>query len=111
MVAVEMKQNEITSFIVNNKVWRVIGTEHGLKRLERRRLDKYQIASACLALGMKLEYYNNSQKQIMITDDGKNLSTLIAVENFTIVIITVLDKSNPYVKENTVVESFSFKLA
>lgn len=111
MTVVEMKDNEITSFIVNSKIWRVIGTEHGMKRLNKRRLDKYQIASACLALGIKLEYYNNSREQIMIADAGKNLSVLVAVENYTIVVITVLDKGNPYVKPNTVIESFSFKLA
>jgi hypothetical protein len=107
----KLNKNEITAFIIGENIYRVITTVHGFEMMAERNLNPYHIASTCLALGKKLDKYNNSGKQIMITDDGKNLSTLIAVENYTIVIITVIDKSNPYVKSNTVVEAFNYKLA
>ena len=110
----ELGVNEITAFVIGNNIYRVIATSHSLKQMARRNLDPYHIASASLALGKKLEKYNNSGKQIMVTDDGKNLTTIITVENYTIVIITVIDKSKAYVshkKPDTVVESFNYNLA
>jgi hypothetical protein len=100
------KHNVITNFDVNGNTYRVIATDHAIARLHRRQLNKYYIASSCLALGEKLETYNNSRKQIMLIDKTKNVSSVIAVENYTVVVITVLDKGNPYVKENTLIENF-----
>jgi hypothetical protein len=106
-----LNENEITGFFVSGKFFRLIATNHAIKRIKQRRLNKYQIASAILGLGTKLEMYNNSGKQILISDKDKNLSTIFAIEKYNIVLVTVLDKANPYVKENTVVESFSFQYA
>jgi hypothetical protein len=106
-----VRSNEITAFAIEENVYRIIATDHAIKQMRVRKLDKYHIASACLGLGLKLDRYNNSGNQIMITDDGKNLSTVVVVENYTIVIITVLSKSNPYVKDNTIIEAFTYNLA
>lgn len=107
---VKLQHNELTAFIVDGNMYRVIATDHGIKRLHNRGVNRYYIASACIALGEKLESYNNSGKQIMICDSGKDMSTLITVENYRIVIITVLDKSNPFVHDNTVIENFTMKV-
>jgi hypothetical protein len=104
-------RNEITAFIVENNIIRVIGTDHAIQRLDRRSVDKYHVASACLGLGKKLLEYNNSGNHIMLIDEGKNLSCVLTVENYTVVLITVLEKANVYVKENTLVENFQFKVA
>lgn len=100
--------NEITSFSVRGVKYKVIGTFHALHRLELRGINKYHVASACLALGEKLKAYNNSGKQVIITDVSKGLSAIFCIEDFTIVLITVLDTATPHVKMNTVVESFRF---
>jgi hypothetical protein len=98
--------NELTAFVVAHKIFRVIGTNHAIQRLRQRKVDEYHIASALLAMGMKLLEYNNSGKQIMLRDMGRGLSTVIAIENYTIVLITVLEKVDVYVKDNTVIEDF-----
>jgi putative NADH-flavin reductase len=106
MEGTNVKRKIITNFDVNGNVYKVIATDHAIERLAKRSLNRYYIASACLALGEKLETYNNSGKQIMIVDATKNVSSVIAIEDYTIVVITVLAKSNPYVKENTLIENF-----
>jgi putative NADH-flavin reductase len=104
------KSNVITSFGIGSNTYKVLATDHAIKRLESRGLDKYYIASACLALGEKLNTYNNSGNQIMLIDKGKVVSSIIAVEDYTIVVITVLAKANPYIKESmkasTIIENF-----
>lgn len=102
----KLRSNELTAFIVENSLYRIVATKHAIDRYHMRGVSKYYIASACLALGEKLETYNNSGNQIMICDSGKNMSSLVSVENYTIVVITVLDKSDPFVMENTIVENF-----
>jgi hypothetical protein len=47
----------------------------------------------------------------MITDEGKNISTVFAIENYMIVLVTVIDKSKQvYVSNNsrkeTIYESY-----
>lgn len=109
MMELTLNENEITAFVVGGKLYKVLGTDHALERLARRKIDPFHVASACLALGNKLESYNNSGKQIIIRDVSKSLSTVFCVEKYTIVLITVLNKSNPYVKDNTVIEDFTFQ--
>ncbi|MNT22431.1 hypothetical protein D3C72_1578130 [compost metagenome] len=110
VVPMEKKhRNEITAFVIGNNVYRVIGTTHGIKQLKERGVDEYHIASTCLAMGSKLNEYNNCGKQVMLIDEGKNIATVIAIENYTIVVITVIDKSNVYAKLNTIIENVNEK--
>lgn len=102
--------NELTAFKVNDTLYRLVASHHATDMLHRRRLNKWYVASACVALGEKLDRYNNSGKDIMIADKSKNTTCIMTVENNTIVLITVLDKGNPYIKKDaidrTVVEEF-----
>jgi hypothetical protein len=102
--------NVLTQFTMDGKVYTLVASAHALDMLHKRRLNPWYIASACIALGAKLDRYNNSGKDIMIVDKAKNTTCIVTVENNTIVLITVLNKSNPYVKadaiDRTVVEKF-----
>jgi len=102
--------NELTAFKINNRVYRLVASHHATDRLFKRKLNQWYVASACIALGEKLDKYNNSGMDIMIVDKEKNTTCIVTVERDTIVLITVLDKGNPYVKKDrvdrTVVEEF-----
>jgi putative NADH-flavin reductase len=101
--------NEITAFTIGSDIFRVIGTNHALEMLQERNLDPFYVASACLALGQKLGDYNDSDKKVMIKDEGRSLACLIAVESYTIVLITVIDRADVFAKNNTEVEELSAK--
>ncbi len=98
-------RNEITAFFIGDNTYRVIATSHGVLQMGKRGLDKYYIASACLALGLKLDRYNNTGTHIMLVDEPKDLAAVITVENYNIVLITVIDKADVFAKSNTVIEN------
>lgn len=102
---VKKHKNEITAFFIGDNVYRVVATSHGAVQMGRRKLDQYYIASACLALGLKLDQYNNTGTHIMLVDESKNLAAVITVENHRIVLITVIDSADVYAKSNTVIEN------
>lgn len=106
----EMRETYIGTFVIDNLLYNVIGTVHSLERLEERSLNKYHILSTIVGLGAKLSRYNNSGKHIIISDEQKEISTIFTVENYTVVLITVLDKgemhiSNKIDHKETVIES------
>lgn len=98
MLALEIKSsskknnNELTAFVVGDNIYRVISSNHGLTQIGKRNLDRYNICSSLLAMGTALDTFNNSNKHIMIQDKGRNLTCIFAVENYTIVLITIIDK-------------------
>jgi hypothetical protein len=107
----EMRDNFIGTFIVNNRLFNVIGTGHSLERLYERGLSKYHVLSSIVGLGEKLATHNNSGKHIIISDETKDISTIFTVENFTIVIITVLDRGEMYISpkvthKQTIIETY-----
>lgn len=107
---IEARENYISTFIVGNKVYNVIGTSHSFERLEERNIDKYYISGLLMSLGTKLDEYNNSNKHVIISDHKNNISAVITVEKYTIVIVTVLDKGNmnisPNAEKTTIIETF-----
>lgn len=107
---------ELTSFTIAGKKYKIIATNHGYGRMLQRKLDPYIIGSALLALGTKLERYNNCGKQIMFKDEGRNTAVIFSIENRTIVLITVLDRANKVfvrnsLKDNTLVDNFTLNYA
>lgn len=107
----EMRDTYIGTFVVDNKLFNVIGTQHSLERLGERSINKYHILSSIVGLGEKLSTHNNSGKHIIISDEKKNISTIFTVENFTVVLITVLDRGEMYISpkithKQTVIESY-----
>lgn len=89
----EMRETYVGTVAFKNRLFNVVGSKHSLDMLDERNIDKYHVLGSIISLGEKLIYYNNNNKHIMITDEGKNISTVFTVENYMIVLITVIDKS------------------
>jgi hypothetical protein len=83
----------LTAFVVGDDIFRVISSNHGLSQIEKRNLDIFNICSSLLAMGLSLKGFNNSNKHIMVQDKGRNITCIFAVENYTIVLITIVDKT------------------
>jgi hypothetical protein len=96
----EMRETYIGTFVVENKLFNVIGSTHALERLEERGIDKYHALSSLVALGDKLTEYNNNNKHIIISNEEKDCSVIFTVENWTIVLITVLDRGQMHTSPN-----------
>jgi hypothetical protein len=102
----EMRETYIGTIAFENKLFNVIGSSHSLDMLAERDIDKYHVLGSIIALGKKLIEYNNNDKHIMISDEKKNISTIFTIENYIIVLITVIDKGKEvYISNNTVKET------
>jgi predicted KAP-like P-loop ATPase len=102
----EMRETYIGTIAFENKLFNVIGSSHSLDMLQERGIDKYHVLGSIIALGRKLIEYNNNDKHIMISDEKKNISTVFTIENYIIVLITVIDKGKEvYISNNTVKET------
>jgi hypothetical protein len=96
----EMRETYIGTFVVDNKLFNVIGTGHSMDMLAEREIDKYHVMSSIIGMGKKLSEYNNNNKHIIISDEKKGISTVFTIENYTVVIITVIDKGKVYISAN-----------
>lgn len=107
-------KNVITTFAIANekgehKIYKVLGTRHSFERFDKYRLNKYQVSGLILSLGDKLNSYNDSGKHILLPDEDKDISVVFTIENYTIVLITVIDRGDslPSLTKETVVEKIS----
>jgi hypothetical protein len=100
-------KNEVSRFIINNQLFKIIGTHHSVDMAKERGIDEYNIAGRLLTLGESLLEYNNSGKHLLIRYGEKNCSCVFTIEDYTIVLITVIDKGNavvsPFQKETVIV--------
>lgn len=96
----EMRENYIGAFVVDNRVFNVVGSSHAIQRLEERQMDKYHVLSSLISLGDDLITYNDSGKHIIISNEEKECSVVFTIERWIAVIITVLDKGQMYTSSN-----------
>ena len=95
-------EREIASVKINGKVIDIIASRHAMKRMIERNVDKYITASAVLALGHEriAELQDNNDEAIVI-DKANNMSVVLGFNKNVITIITVINRSNVFVKNNT----------
>ncbi len=99
-----------TKIIKNNRVdtFEIRMTEHSYNRMHERGIDENVIAGNIIALGDKVNDINkNGYDEAAIIDKVNNVAIIFAVytnkeinENI-VKIITVINKSNVWVKDNT----------
>lgn len=97
----------ITQFVINNHNFNVETTNHALKRMEQRRVDKFMVAGIVLCLGERLLEYNDSGEEIAIIDQTNNVTVIIQVRNYKAVIITVINRTGVYIREGTKMEQIA----
>ena len=98
----KVHNNIMDSFTINNQTFNIILTNHATQRFHQRGLDKFQIIGSILALGEKtILHYQNSNKDLMVIDKINNFSIVASINGNDIVIITLIDKSDIFIKEGT----------
>lgn len=95
----------LTTFQIDKETYSVRTTSHSELRINQRNIDSYIIISNILSLGKeRIKEYQNQDKDIMVIDESNNISFCFTFKKNTVKIITVLDKSDIWVKKNTLVE-------
>lgn len=85
-------------YFVNNKYYRIIITEHALKRVADRQIPANHIINTIIDM---IAQHTNMGKYIMLKNMAHNFSLVINIHNNNIKIITALNKTTCYTKKDT----------
>ena len=99
-------KRKISTFDINGRLFNIVASKHANLRMLQRGIDRYYVAGACMSLGVKLLKYNNNNHYIMISDYAKDVSLVISVERYTIVVVTVIGKFDVFTYRDTIHEVF-----
>lgn len=95
-------------FILNPLPFRVEFTTHAAERMNERKIDQEMVKSMIRSLGKRRLYdYNNSGFELAIVNHQTNMSVILEVRFNKAVVITVMNRSNIYVKKGTLLEQIA----
>jgi hypothetical protein len=108
----------ITEFLIKGYKIKVHISNHGEKRLRKRikkssnikaDIDEYVVASNILALGKRVIPHCKNNDDVAIIDEDNNITVIaefieVSDSEGKVNIITILDKTNIYVKDTTTIE-------
>jgi len=92
----------VNSFNINGQTFSIRLSDHAELRLKQRGIDLFQAVGVILSPGQeRILNYRDSGRDIMIIDKEKGFSIVAAIEGNCIIIVTVIDKIDIYIKEGT----------
>lgn len=97
-----LEDRELAVIKIDGKYHEIIASHHAMERMSERNVDKYVVAGNVIALGKEriAELQQNNDEAIVI-DEVANVSVVVGFSKNNITIITVINKSNVFVKNNT----------
>jgi len=99
------KDKLLAKLEINGQHYSVRATVHALQRMAERNIDEFVVSGNVLALGkVKLQELQRDQEEAIIIDQQSNSAVVIGFVKNTVKVITVINKSNVFVKENTRIE-------
>ena len=99
------KEKLIAQLKINDISYSIRATAHAMQRMDEREINEYVISGNIMALGKdKITELQSNNDEAIIIDELKNVAIVIGFKGNRIYVITVINKSNVYVKDNTVIE-------
>lgn len=87
---------------IDERYINITASGHALDRMEQYEIDKYVVSGNVLALGPeRIAELQQQREEAIIIDEVANISVVIGFSMKTVTIITVINKSNVFVKNNT----------
>ncbi len=101
-----MKKDKLLAKLeINGQQYSIRATAHALQRMEQRGIDEFVVTGNVMALGKeKLQALQVQQEEAIIIDEVSNSAVVIGFVKNTVKVITVINKSNVFVKSNTRIE-------
>lgn len=96
--------NSIFDFQIGNNNYQITLTKHAKDRMNERNITEDHIIDNVLSLSTnQVKNLNNNASEAIIIDKESGVSVVVGFnKRGRITVITVINKSNVYVKENTV---------
>jgi len=102
------KDKSLLQFNFEGNDYSIRASGHAIERMKQRDITAFQVASAVFGLTLEtLDELKDSGKDLAIIVEDENYSVVICRYRNTIKVITVIDKSDIWVKEGT--EVFKYK--
>lgn len=99
------KEKLIAQLKINGISYSIRATAHAMQRMDEREIDEYVVSGNIMALGKdKITELQSNNDEAIIIDELKNVAIVIGFKGNRVYVITVINKSNVYVKDNTVIE-------
>ena len=99
------KDKLIAELKINGQQYSIRASAHALQRMEEREVDEYVVAGNILALGkQRLAELQEEQAEAIIIDEEKDVAVIIGYKGNRIMVVTVIGRSNVFVKKGTVIE-------
>lgn len=97
-----MKKTTLATILIGEHTVDIIATRHANIRMHQRKVDPLLIISGVASVPSKdINQMMKKKTAAMVLDETNNLGIVFTIENKQIVIITVIQKKNIYVKKNT----------
>lgn len=96
------QNRELATIKIDGNYYDIIASHHAMERMVERNVDKYVVAGNVLALGPeRISELQKNNDEAIIIDEVNNVSVVVGFGKNRITIITVIAKSNVFVKNNT----------
>lgn len=100
-----MKDAKLATLTIAKQTYSIRATAHAMERMSERNVSAYVVTSNVLALGPeKLLDLQSKHEEAIVIDELHNCAVVIAFKGNTVKVVTVINKSNVFVKSNTRIE-------
>lgn len=95
------KNKRLASVRIEGKDYSIRATAHSMDRMRTRRVDEITVVGNILAIGKDNIKSLLHDDDYMLIDTQNNVSIVFTREKNTLLVVTVIDKSNVFVKQGT----------
>jgi hypothetical protein len=94
-------QQVINQFDIDTRRFDIIASEHCIERMAQRKIDQLRVVGSIHLLGEKVIMEHIGGDEVMIINEDFGFSVVCSIKEDSVVIITVINKSNVFVQKGT----------
>ena len=100
------KSKSLAQIKIENETYSIRATGHAVDRMIERKVDKWVVSGDVLALGKeRLLSYTKLTKDVALIDSKRGITIILGFRKNTIYILTVIDKSDVYILDGTIINN------
>ena len=106
MKRTDTKSKCLAQIKIEKEIYSIRATGHAIDRMIERRVDEWVVSGDILALGKeRLLNFKEANKDIALIDTKRDITIIMNFKKNTIKILTVIDKSDVYVLNGTIIKN------
>jgi len=103
----KFKDQVFAELKIDGQTYSIRATAHAMQRMDERQVDEYVVTGNVMALGKdRLKELQEQGDDAVIIDEVRDIAVVFGFNKNKVTIITVINKSNIWVKDGTQIERF-----